>query len=70
MIRNRSLSALDTFDRYVQRMVAAAISTHSIQAYSGVFHFLPLGLRIQEKLEKLIDKHMRLIGMSILLRNE
>lgn len=34
------------------------------QAYSGVFHLLPLGLRIQEKLEKLIDKHMRLIGAS------
>lgn len=23
---------------------------------------LPLGLRVQEKLEQLIDKHMRLVG--------
>ncbi|KAL8673238.1 MAG: hypothetical protein Q9168_002350 [Polycauliona sp. 1 TL-2023] len=34
------------------------------QAHSGFFHFLPLGLRIQEKLEKLIDKHMSLLGAS------
>ncbi|KAJ5091813.1 hypothetical protein NUU61_006683, partial [Penicillium alfredii] len=34
------------------------------QAYSGVFHLLPLGLRVQEKLERLIDKHMRSLGAS------
>lgn len=34
------------------------------QAYSGVFHMLPLGLRVQEKLEGLIDKHMRSLGAS------
>ncbi|KAJ9324580.1 hypothetical protein DTO027B5_11 [Paecilomyces variotii] len=34
------------------------------QAYSGVFHMLPLGLRVQEKLERLIDKHMRSVGAS------
>ncbi|KAI2790072.1 hypothetical protein POX_d05576 [Penicillium oxalicum] len=33
-------------------------------AYSGVFHLLPLGLRVQDKLEKLIDKHMRTLGAS------
>ena len=33
------------------------------QAYSGIFHMLPLGLRVQEKLERLIDKHMRSLGM-------
>lgn len=32
------------------------------QAYSGVFHLLPLGLRVQDKLERLIDKHMRSLG--------
>jgi len=32
------------------------------QAYSGVFHLLPLGLRVQDKLEGLIDKHMRGLG--------
>ncbi|KAG5299403.1 prolyl-tRNA synthetase [Histoplasma capsulatum G186AR] len=34
------------------------------QAYSGVFHMLPLGLRVQEKLERLVDKHMRTLGAS------
>ncbi|KAN0067644.1 hypothetical protein V8E54_014209 [Elaphomyces granulatus] len=34
------------------------------QAYSGIFHMLPLGLRVQEKLEKLIDIHMRSLGAS------
>ncbi|KAF2731169.1 class II aaRS and biotin synthetase, partial [Polyplosphaeria fusca] len=34
------------------------------QAHSGVFHLLPLGLRVQHKLETLIDKHMESIGAS------
>ncbi|KAI5819811.1 prolyl-tRNA synthetase [Pyronema omphalodes] len=34
------------------------------KAYSGVFHYLPFGHRVHEKLEKLIDKHMRSIGAS------
>ncbi|OCK78928.1 prolyl-tRNA synthetase [Lepidopterella palustris CBS 459.81] len=34
------------------------------QAHSGVFHLLPLGLRVQDKLERAIDKHMRSIGAS------
>ncbi|KAF1965508.1 prolyl-tRNA synthetase [Bimuria novae-zelandiae CBS 107.79] len=34
------------------------------QAHSGVFHLLPLGLRVQSKLEALIDKHMSSIGAS------
>ncbi|KAL6168750.1 hypothetical protein ACJQWK_05124 [Exserohilum turcicum] len=34
------------------------------QAHSGVFHLLPLGLRVQNKLEALIDKHMGSIGAS------
>ena len=34
------------------------------QAYSGVFHLLPLGLRVQGKLERLIDKHMRALNAS------
>ncbi|KAF2491903.1 class II aaRS and biotin synthetase [Lophium mytilinum] len=33
-------------------------------AHSGVFYLLPLGLRVQEKLERMIDKHMRSIGAS------
>jgi prolyl-tRNA synthetase len=28
------------------------------QAYSGIFHLLPLGLRVQTKIERLLDKHM------------
>lgn len=34
------------------------------QAYSGIFHLLPLGLRVQNKIERLIDKHMLRLGAS------
>ncbi|PSN72716.1 prolyl-tRNA synthetase [Corynespora cassiicola Philippines] len=34
------------------------------QAHSGVFHLLPLGLRVQDKLERLIDHHMATLGAS------
>ncbi|KAL4905941.1 hypothetical protein BDW74DRAFT_152307 [Aspergillus multicolor] len=34
------------------------------KAYAGIFHMLPLGLRVQEKLERLIDKHMQSLGAS------
>ncbi|KAL1903432.1 hypothetical protein Sste5346_000058 [Sporothrix stenoceras] len=34
------------------------------QAHSGVFHMLPLGLRVQDKIEALVDKHMKAIGGS------
>lgn len=35
------------------------------QAYSGIFHMLPLGLRVQNKLEALIDRHMESLGMGV-----
>ncbi|USW47904.1 Class II Aminoacyl-tRNA synthetase/Biotinyl protein ligase (BPL) and lipoyl protein ligase (LPL) [Septoria linicola] len=34
------------------------------QAQSGIFHLLPLGLRVLEKVERLIDKHMQSVGAS------
>lgn len=34
------------------------------QAHSGIFHLLPLGNRVQQKLEQLIDKHMTGLGAS------
>ncbi|KAI7334224.1 prolyl-tRNA synthetase [Hortaea werneckii] len=34
------------------------------QSASGIFHLLPLGLRVQDKIEKLIDKHMTSLGAS------
>ena len=34
------------------------------QSHAGLFQLLPLGLRIQEKLEKLLDKHMVALGAS------
>ena len=34
------------------------------QNYAGIYQFLPLGLRVLEKLERLIDKHMRSLGAS------
>lgn len=34
------------------------------QAYSGIYHMLPLGLRVQSKIEALIDKHMSTLKAS------
>ncbi|KAI1821923.1 class II aaRS and biotin synthetase [Xylaria intraflava] len=34
------------------------------QSHAGIFHILPLGDRVQTKLEKLIDKHMSQLGAS------
>lgn len=34
------------------------------QAYSGIFHLLPLGLRVQDKIERLLDKHMQSLQAS------
>ncbi|POR35376.1 Uncharacterized protein TPAR_04430 [Tolypocladium paradoxum] len=34
------------------------------QAHSGIFQLLPLGLRVQQKIEALLDKHMESIGAS------
>lgn len=34
------------------------------KAYAGIFHMLPMGLRVQDKLERLIDKHMTSLGAS------
>lgn len=36
----------------------------ALQAHSGLFQFLPLGLRVQEKVEELLDKHMLKLGSS------
>lgn len=32
------------------------------QTHSGLYHFLPLGHRVQAKLEQLVDKHMNSVG--------
>ncbi|KAG8412444.1 hypothetical protein J3458_014618 [Metarhizium acridum] len=34
------------------------------QTQSGIFQLLPLGLRVQNKIERLLDKHMESIGAS------
>ena len=34
------------------------------QAYAGIYQMLPLGLRVQSKIEQLIDKHMLALGAS------
>ena len=34
------------------------------QAYAGIYQMLPLGLRVQSKIEQLIDKHMTALGAS------
>ena len=38
------------------------------QSHSGLFHFLPFGLRVQEKVEALLDKHMQQLGQPRLHR--
>ncbi|KAH6678151.1 prolyl-tRNA synthetase-like protein [Halenospora varia] len=53
-------------------IAAASNDSHSLliragflrQAHSGIFHMLPLGRRVQDKLEKLIDKYMAKLGSS------
>ncbi|KAI1807334.1 prolyl-tRNA synthetase [Daldinia bambusicola] len=34
------------------------------QSHAGIFHMLPLGQKVQEKLERLIDKYMSQVGAS------
>ncbi|KAI0828378.1 prolyl-tRNA synthetase [Hypoxylon sp. FL0890] len=34
------------------------------QSHAGIFHMLPLGQKVQEKIEKLIDKYMSQLGAS------
>lgn len=41
-----------------------ASQAKSNQAHSGVFHMLPLGQRVMDKIERLIDKHMTSLGAS------
>ena len=38
------------------------------QTHSGLFQFLPFGLRVQEKAEALLDKHMKQLGQPRLRR--
>lgn len=38
------------------------------QSHQGIFQLLPLGLRVQQKIEDLLDKHMRSIGSFKTLR--
>ena len=38
------------------------------QTHSGLFQFLPLGLRVQEKVAALLDKHMKQLGQLRLRR--
>jgi prolyl-tRNA synthetase len=40
------------------------IIPNHVKVHSGVFHLLPLGLRVQNKLEALIDKHMHSVGAA------
>lgn len=42
------------------------VPMNNSKAYSGFFHLLPLGQRVQEKLERLVDKHMTKLGKSSL----
>ena len=37
---------------------------HQPKQRAGIFHYLPLGLRVLEKIEQLLDKHMLPLGSS------
>lgn len=47
------------------KSVPPARLTFHVKAHSGFFHLLPLGSRVQEKLERLIDKHMSILGIPL-----
>ena len=55
---------LVSFVKYLCPRLTCSTTPNHVQAHSGVFHLLPLGLRVQSKLEALIDKHMLSIGAS------
>lgn len=42
------------------------MTNSTAQAYTGLFHLLPLGLRVQEKIERLIEHFMDRVGMCFL----
>ena len=44
------------------RMLTFNCPDLALKTHSGLFQLLPLGLRVQEKLERLIDKHMVSLG--------
>ena len=46
------------YDRYIDSPIRRTQTHFRLQAHSGIFHMLPLGRRVQEKLEALIDKYM------------
>ena len=51
-------------DKYHPPIPTLTTHPNHVQAHSGVFHLLPLGLRVQDKLERLIDHHMATLGAS------
>ncbi|KAI1907549.1 hypothetical protein LOZ65_006757 [Ophidiomyces ophidiicola] len=53
----------EDYQLFGSRLVAL-LKRERMKAYSGIFHLLPLGLRVQQKLELLIDKHMQSLGAS------
>jgi len=70
--RNRLSNFLAPSGGIADKNGAEAEDIHSLllragylrQAHAGIFHYLPFGLRVHEKLERLIDKHMRSLGAS------
>ncbi|KAI2616549.1 prolyl-tRNA synthetase [Hypoxylon sp. NC1633] len=54
------LTATDNEDAHAKLIRAGYLR----QSHAGIFHMLPLGQRVQEKLENLIDKYMLQLGAS------
>ncbi|KAJ0121729.1 hypothetical protein J7T55_008896 [Diaporthe amygdali] len=53
-------SAIDSFSKASYRWQDTLIE----RSHSGIFHLLPLGLRVQDKLIHLVDRYMRGLGAS------
>lgn len=57
------LYELATCDRLATLILSeASLAIDKIQTHAGIFHLLPLGLRVERKLQGLIAKHMSALG--------
>lgn len=57
---------IDTCRVYSPGTATSAVEFRSpltlLQSHSGIFQLLPLGLRVQDKITRLVDHHMRALG--------
>lgn len=54
---------LASFDRLVLLLNGYRPMLITVQSQSGIFQLLPLGVRVQDKIANLLDKHMQTLSM-------